>query len=87
VSAADDARFAAGEPFAAAGARLARRIVGRAAALAAIPLLPITTVLYNVRRARYLCSLLRVVPFLPRRVDMFPPADRHGPRQRTTALP
>jgi hypothetical protein len=87
VSAADDVRLPLGKSFATDGALLARRIVARTVVFAAIPLLPIATVLYNARHAPYRCFLRLVVPSLPGRVEMFPPADRHGPRQRTTAHP
>jgi len=52
---------------------VARRIVLRAAAFAAIPLLSIAAVFYNTHLALYLYFLLPVVHFLPGRADMSPP--------------
>jgi uncharacterized membrane protein len=54
---------------------VARRIIGRAALFATIPLLSMAAVLYNTRLGLYLYFLLAVVHFMPGRVFAPPRAD------------
>jgi uncharacterized membrane protein len=59
-------------------ADIARRIVGRTAVFAAIPLLSMALAFYNAHVAAYTYFLLLVVHFLPGRVDMFPRPRKSG---------